>query len=245
MRTLMVQERRRGHRPQNPWWDREVEVAWKEGRQANREHRRTVKGPDTERTRPVLLPGAVPTIFANVPAYLSKPVPRKRKPKERLCPPLDLPEKRPRLSEVLQPLPADDYLAGGRVSGCQRPLGISFRRIAERPQNRRRGWDGMRLCDGEKFSTYDRDNDKSKDNCAKSFRGGWWYRACHACNPNGLNLNGYHESYADGIEWSVQEVPRPRVLIKADRHMASDDPSILWVLWLHWRLPFERRYGGE
>ncbi|KAH7943509.1 hypothetical protein HPB52_009165 [Rhipicephalus sanguineus] len=48
MRTLMVQERRRGHRPQNPWWDREVEVAWKERRQANREHRRTVKGPDTE-----------------------------------------------------------------------------------------------------------------------------------------------------------------------------------------------------
>ncbi|KAH7963555.1 hypothetical protein HPB52_021631 [Rhipicephalus sanguineus] len=48
MRTLMVQERRRGHRPQNPWWDREVEVAWKERRQANREHRRTVIGPDTE-----------------------------------------------------------------------------------------------------------------------------------------------------------------------------------------------------
>uniref|UniRef100_A0A131Z145 Fibrinogen-related domain containing protein n=1 Tax=Rhipicephalus appendiculatus TaxID=34631 RepID=A0A131Z145_RHIAP len=67
------------------------------------------------------------------------------------------------------------------------------------------GWDGMRLCDGEKFSTYDRDNDKSGDSCAKKFRGGWWYRACHACNPNGLNLNGYHASYADGIEWSVQE----------------------------------------
>ncbi|KAH6933398.1 hypothetical protein HPB50_014507 [Hyalomma asiaticum] len=48
MRTRMVQERRPGHRPQNSWWDREVEVAWKERRHANREHRRTVKGLDTE-----------------------------------------------------------------------------------------------------------------------------------------------------------------------------------------------------
>ncbi|KAH6925290.1 hypothetical protein HPB50_003358 [Hyalomma asiaticum] len=48
MRTRMVQERRPGHRPQNSWWDREVEVAWKERGHANREHRRTVKGLDTE-----------------------------------------------------------------------------------------------------------------------------------------------------------------------------------------------------
>ncbi|KAH7966186.1 hypothetical protein HPB49_014222 [Dermacentor silvarum] len=41
-----------------------------------------------ERTTPILLPGAAPTIFPNVPCYLSKPVPRKRNPKERLCPPL-------------------------------------------------------------------------------------------------------------------------------------------------------------
>ncbi|KAH6945884.1 hypothetical protein HPB50_010474 [Hyalomma asiaticum] len=44
----MVLERRPGHRPQNSWWDREVEVAWKERRHTNREHRRTVKGLDTE-----------------------------------------------------------------------------------------------------------------------------------------------------------------------------------------------------
>ncbi|KAH7968533.1 hypothetical protein HPB52_009347 [Rhipicephalus sanguineus] len=51
MRTQMVQERRPG--PQNPWWDKEVEVAWKQRRQANREHRRTVKGLNTERRQPV------------------------------------------------------------------------------------------------------------------------------------------------------------------------------------------------
>ncbi|KAH6933462.1 hypothetical protein HPB50_015245 [Hyalomma asiaticum] len=37
-----------GTQTTKPWWDREVEVAWKERRHANREHRRTVKGLDTE-----------------------------------------------------------------------------------------------------------------------------------------------------------------------------------------------------
>ncbi|KAG0416604.1 hypothetical protein HPB47_006289 [Ixodes persulcatus] len=58
-----------------------------------------------ERARPFLLPGAVPTVFPNVPSYLSKPVPRKRNPKERLCPPPALHDKRQRMDEVLQPLP--------------------------------------------------------------------------------------------------------------------------------------------
>ncbi|KAH6933959.1 hypothetical protein HPB50_019347 [Hyalomma asiaticum] len=67
------------------------------------------------------------------------------------------------------------------------------------------GWDAMSLCDGQKFSTYDRDNDAGAHvQCAEKFRGAWWYKDCHACNPNGLNLNGFHESYADGIEWSVR-----------------------------------------
>ncbi|KAH7959098.1 hypothetical protein HPB49_008246 [Dermacentor silvarum] len=66
------------------------------------------------------------------------------------------------------------------------------------------GWDAMRHSDGQKFSTFDRDNDAGNNNCAAAYRGGWWYANCHACNPNGLNLNGLHESYADGIDWSVR-----------------------------------------
>nr|XP_054923518.1 techylectin-5A-like isoform X1 [Dermacentor andersoni] len=66
------------------------------------------------------------------------------------------------------------------------------------------GWDAMRHSDGQKFSTFDRDNDAGNNNCAAAYRGGWWYGNCHACNPNGLNLNGLHESYADGIDWSVR-----------------------------------------
>lgn len=46
------------------------------------EHTTEGKTVRLERTRPVLLPGAVPTIFPNVPSYLSKPVPRKRNPKQ-------------------------------------------------------------------------------------------------------------------------------------------------------------------
>ncbi|KAG0445128.1 hypothetical protein HPB47_019476 [Ixodes persulcatus] len=61
-----------------------------------------------ERARPFLLPGAVPTVFPNVPSYLSKPVPRKRNPKERLCPPPALHDKRQRMDEVLQPLPGEE-----------------------------------------------------------------------------------------------------------------------------------------
>lgn len=66
------------------------------------------------------------------------------------------------------------------------------------------GWDALSYSNGFSFSTYDEDHDEDHENCAQKFRGGWWYVSCHTANLNGLNLNGQHESYADGIEWSEQ-----------------------------------------
>lgn len=56
---------------------------------------------------------------------------------------------------------------------------------------------------GMKFSTFDRDNDRySGGNCAHSYKGGWWYGACHASNLNGRYFD-YKEPYpyARGIHW--------------------------------------------
>ena len=48
--------------------------------------------------------------------------------------------------------------------------------------------DILNNSNGQKFSTYDEDNDKYSGNCAAgwSSRGGWWYDKCGNFMPNGL-----------------------------------------------------------
>jgi len=46
--------------------------------------------------------------------------------------------------------------------------------------------DSLAHHDGNMFSTYDNDNDGHGTDCANSYRGAWWYNACHVSNLNGL-----------------------------------------------------------
>ncbi|XP_071818045.1 ficolin-1-like [Apostichopus japonicus] len=56
---------------------------------------------------------------------------------------------------------------------------------------------------GQAFSTKDSDNDESANlNCAVEFSGAWWYQACLASNLNGLYLEGEHDNFANGVDWS-------------------------------------------
>lgn len=54
-----------------------------------------------------------------------------------------------------------------------------------------------------KFTTLDRDNDLLENaNCAKKFLGAFWYKHCHATNPNGVYRWGADNTlYAVGVSW--------------------------------------------
>lgn len=60
----------------------------------------------------------------------------------------------------------------------------------------------LSLIDGQKFSTFDKDQDTWVNNCARSFLAGFWYSDCHDANPNGVYLWGADSTlYAIGVEW--------------------------------------------
>uniref|UniRef100_A0AAZ1XEP8 Fibrinogen C-terminal domain-containing protein n=1 Tax=Oreochromis aureus TaxID=47969 RepID=A0AAZ1XEP8_OREAU len=55
---------------------------------------------------------------------------------------------------------------------------------------------------GQKFTTFDKDQDNADENCAKSHLGAFWYNACHYANPNGVYRWGVDGTlYAVGVEW--------------------------------------------
>ncbi|XP_036396700.1 microfibril-associated glycoprotein 4-like [Megalops cyprinoides] len=62
--------------------------------------------------------------------------------------------------------------------------------------------DSMAYHDGSKFSTFDKDQDSSSSNCAKSYLGGFWHNNCHVANPNGLYQWGDSTS-ATGVNWKT------------------------------------------
>ncbi|XP_036962547.1 microfibril-associated glycoprotein 4-like [Acanthopagrus latus] len=62
--------------------------------------------------------------------------------------------------------------------------------------------DSLSYHNGQKFTTFDKDQDAWKGNCARSYLGAFWYRSCHQVNPNGVYRWGADKTlYAVGVEW--------------------------------------------
>ncbi|XP_044193602.1 microfibril-associated glycoprotein 4-like [Thunnus albacares] len=63
--------------------------------------------------------------------------------------------------------------------------------------------DGLETHNGQKFSTFDKDQDSDSRSCAKLHLGAFWYNDCHRANPNGIYLWGADSTHdAAGVEWS-------------------------------------------
>ncbi|XP_026224892.1 microfibril-associated glycoprotein 4-like [Anabas testudineus] len=62
--------------------------------------------------------------------------------------------------------------------------------------------DAMNYHSGQKFSTFDKDQDSWPNNCARSSLGAFWYRGCYNVNPNGVYRWGANTTlYAVGVSW--------------------------------------------
>ncbi|XP_073697803.1 microfibril-associated glycoprotein 4-like [Garra rufa] len=62
--------------------------------------------------------------------------------------------------------------------------------------------DSLSYHNGQKFSTFDKDQDTDSNNCAKLYLGAFWYQACHHANPNSVYLWGEDPTiFAIGNVW--------------------------------------------
>ncbi|RUS77533.1 hypothetical protein EGW08_014717 [Elysia chlorotica] len=73
-----------------------------------------------------------------------------------------------------------------------------------------------RVHNGQKFSTFDQDNDTGPDfHCARERYGAWWYKNCLLSNLNGLwgdrdvkGLRWYYTTGVDSVEFSEMKIRR-------------------------------------
>ncbi|XP_029954688.1 microfibril-associated glycoprotein 4-like [Salarias fasciatus] len=63
--------------------------------------------------------------------------------------------------------------------------------------------DSLSVHNGNKFSTFDNDQDNSTTNCAQRFLGAHWYNACYDSNPTGIYQWGHViDRFSNGMIWS-------------------------------------------
>ncbi|XP_051993793.1 microfibril-associated glycoprotein 4-like [Xyrauchen texanus] len=55
--------------------------------------------------------------------------------------------------------------------------------------------DSLTYHDGQKFTTFDKDQDAFGKNCAKEYLGAFWYTSCHYANPNGVYTRGEDDNH--------------------------------------------------
>ncbi|KAF1373402.1 hypothetical protein PFLUV_G00238490 [Perca fluviatilis] len=62
--------------------------------------------------------------------------------------------------------------------------------------------DSLATHNGQKFSTFDKDQDNNGGNCARLRMGAFWYNNCNYANPNGVYHWGADKTFfAVGVEW--------------------------------------------
>ena len=62
--------------------------------------------------------------------------------------------------------------------------------------------DGLSRHDGMMFSTLDHDRDTNAGNCAKKYKGCWWFISCHVSMLTGDYVtNGTIGVHAQGVNW--------------------------------------------
>ncbi|KAK7881632.1 hypothetical protein WMY93_030041 [Mugilogobius chulae] len=64
--------------------------------------------------------------------------------------------------------------------------------------------DSLTYHNSMRFSTFDKDQDRSRNNCAKLYLGAFWYSSSHFANPNGIYRWGADKTINFiGMEWKT------------------------------------------
>ncbi|XP_034483755.1 ficolin-1-like [Drosophila innubila] len=107
------------------------------------------------------------------------------------------------LSGIIKIAHYDNFVVGGEDEQYTlQNVGVAFGNVTK---------DCLKELEGQKFSTFDRDNDEWMDGkCAEDFNGGWWYNMCACCNLNGKFGKGENGD----IFWDDTELDMVKILMR-------------------------------